>query len=122
MTKATLSVFSQARGTTAIRKIAGNGVVTTLFEDRAGRYGGAFSSVVHGLVVAPDGTLYATDSGLGRVVRITPDGEPSIVVDRTAFDEGSVFHPKGLLLTPEGSLLVVDSGLHAIWKITFGDE
>ena len=117
-----LSVFSSARGTTAIRKIAGNGVVTTLFEDRAGWYGGAFSSVVHGLVVAPDGTLYATDSGLGRVVRITPDGEPSIVVDRTAFEEGSVFRPEGLLLTPEGSLLVVDSGLHAIWKITFGDE
>ena len=107
---------------TSIRKVDRDGIVSTVFEDRPGRYGGIFSDNVPGLAVAPDGTLYAVDWQFGRVVRISPGGEAAIVVGRDSFHDSGHFQPTAILVTPEGDLLVLDSGRRVIWEITLGNE
>ena len=98
------------------------GAISTVFEDVPGIYGGIFSYNLPGLAVAPDGTLYAVDQEYGRVVRISPDGEAAIVVDRQSFNDSPYFKPAAILITPEGDLLVADSGMSVIWKITLPNE
>ncbi len=107
---------------TSIRKVDRDGIVSTVFEDRPGRYGGIFSDNVPGLAVAADGTLYAVDWQFGRVVRISPGGEAAIVVGRDSFHDSGHFQPTAILVTPEGDLLVLDSGRRVIWEITLGNE
>ncbi len=107
---------------TSIRKVDRDGIVSTVFEDRPGRYGGIFSDNVPGLAVAPDGTLYAVDWQFGQVVRISPGGEAAIIVGRDSFHDSGHFQPAAILMTPEGDLLVADSGRSVIWKITLGNE
>ena len=114
--------FGYGWPTFVIWKIAGDGAVTAVFEDRPGDYGGLLSWAVSDLFVAPDGTLYVADPSYQRVVRISADGEASVVVDQTAFDALGTFRPESVLLTPEGSLLVADWGMNVIWEVTLGGE
>ena len=107
---------------TSIRKMDADGAISTVFEDVPGIYGGIFSHNLPGLAVAPDGTLYAVDQEYGRVVRISPDGNAAIVVDRQSFNDSRYFKPSAILITPEGDLLVADSGMSVIWKITLPNE
>ena len=107
---------------TSIRKLGDDGVVSTVFQDIPGRYGGVFSHNVPGLALAPDGTLYAVDWEYGRVVQISPDGEAAIVVGQDSFNHSKHFQPSAILITPDGDLLIADSGMSVIWKISFEDE
>ena len=107
---------------TSIRKTEADGASSTVFEDAPGIYGGIFSHNLPGLAVAPDGTLYAVDQEYGRVVRISPEGNAAIVVDRQSFNDSPNFKPAAVLITPEGDLLVADSGMSVIWKITLPSE
>ena len=103
-----------------IRSVDGDGIVSAVFSDPPGRYGGLLSTELPGIAVAPDGTLYVADLTYGRVVRISPDGAAAIVVDRESMHRSGNFRPAALLLTPDGDLLVADSGRDAIWRITLG--
>ena len=108
--------------TTSIRKLNADGAISMVFEDVPGIYDGIFSHNLPGLAVAPDGTLYAVDQEYGRVVRISPEGNAAIVVDRQSFNDSRYFKPSAILITPEGDLLVADSGMSVIWKITLPNE
>ena len=108
--------------TTSIRKLGADGAISNVFEDVPGIYGGTFSHNLPGLAVAPDGTLYAVDQEYGRVVRISPEGNAAIVVDRRSFNDSPYFKPSAILITPQGDLLVADSGMSVIWKITLPNE
>ncbi len=103
-----------------IRSVDGDGIVSAVFSDPPGRYGGVLSTELPGIAVAPDGTLYVADLTYGRVVRIAPDGAAAIVVDRESMHGSRHFRPAALLLTPDGDLLVSDSGRDAIWTVTLG--
>ncbi len=107
--------------TADIMKLSPDGVVSVVFSDIAGRYGGVFSESLEGLAVASDGTLYVADSVFGRLVSIAPDGTVSILLDRDAFDEHEHFSPVAVLVMPDGSLLVSDQGQHAIWRVTIDE-
>ena len=107
---------------TSIWKTEADGAISTVFEDVPGIYGGIFSYNLPGLAVAPGGTLYAVDQEYGRVVRISPEGNAAIVVDRQSFNDSPYFKPSAILITPEGDLLVADSGMSVIWKLTLPNE
>ena len=99
----------------AIRMIDGSGYVSTVLRTPHSRHGGALSPFIDGMAIGSDGALYVADPHYGRVVRITRDGELSIVAD-------SMFSsPTGIIATPDGDLLVSDTGRNVIWKITIED-
>ena len=102
---------------TSVRRVDPDGTVTTVLEDRPGRYGGLLSTAVPRLAVAPDGTVYLSDENHRRILRVTPAGEVAVVTTWRGRQA-----PSGILITPEGTLLVSDRGLHAIHEITFEDE
>ena len=68
------------------------------------------------LVVAADGTLYFTDPGhhppadppIGRVFRLAPNGELTVIAS-------DLHYPNGIALEPDGGIVIVDrSGLHRV--------
>lgn len=60
------------------------------------------------IYVAEDGTIYASVSGnMGRVYKVTPEGEATILIDTGA---PGLLSPNGLALDPDGNLVVVNIG------------
>lgn len=104
----------------AIRSLGTDRILNTLFEDTRSLYGGLLASV-RGLAVAPDGAVYVADRALGRIIRISPEGEAAIVVGHDS-PAGQGFEPWGLAVLSDGSLVVADRWLSVIWKVTFEDE
>ena len=102
-----------AESNSAIRMIDGSGFVSTVLRTPHTRYGGALSPFLGGIARGSDGALYVTDHDYDRIVRVTRDGEVSIVADL------GFTRPLGIIVTADGDLLVSDSGV--IWKITLGD-
>ncbi len=82
---------------------------------RVHRNGGPISPYIEGIAIGSDGALYVADPDYSRVVRITREGELSIVAD-SGFSS-----PTGIIATPDGKLLVSDTGTNVIWKITIED-
>ncbi len=120
------SVYYHAEGaffqSVAIKRTSPQGVTTTLFEDTNVHYGSLLSSApVAGLAVSPEGTLYAADEVLGRIVRISRGGEVSIVVGHDSPARPG-FRPVGIAVGPGGSLVVADPSANVIWQITFEDD
>ena len=104
--------------TADIMKLSADGVVSVVFSDIAGRFGGLLSQSLFGLAVTGDGTLYVADRSFGRLLRIAPDGTASILLDAEALDGQQRFQPVAILSMPDGSLLVSDTERHSIWRVT----
>ena len=98
----------------AIRMVDSSGFVSTVLRTPHTRYGGALSPFLGGIAIGSDGALYVTDYSYKRVVRVTRDGEISIVAD-LGFD-----WPLGIIVTDEGNLLVSDGQSGVIVQITLG--
>ncbi len=71
----------------AIRKVTMEGDVTTIgsgldFRDRKDqpRFLSGLSGSLTGLAVAPDGTVYAADSGNRRLLKVTPQGKANVIL------------------------------------------
>lgn len=119
---ATFFTSTPRPGETAdIMKVSAEGVVSVVFSDVAGVYGGVFSASLQGLAVADDGTVYVADSSFGRLVRIAPDGTASILLDRDTFEASEHFRPQVVLLMPDGSLLVSSWRDDVIWRVTIDE-
>jgi sugar lactone lactonase YvrE len=81
----------------------------------------------HDVVVAPDGTVYASDTGAGCVKAIDPDGGVAVVAgrcgERGPFESGlaavdATFEsPTGLGLGPDGALWITDTWNHVVVRI-----
>ncbi|MCY4639463.1 MAG: hypothetical protein OXC94_03875 [Chloroflexi bacterium] len=99
-----------AEGNNAIRRIDSSGFVSTVLRTPSTRYGGALSGALVGIARGNDGALYVTDGHYMRVIRVSRDGEVSIVADRGF----------GIIVTLEGDLLVSDAS-GVIWTIALGD-
>ncbi len=99
----------------AVRTIDSGGYVAAVLRTAHARYGGPISPFIDGIAIGRDGALYVADPHYSRVVRITREGELSIVAD-SGFSS-----PTGIIATPDGDLLVSDTGTNVIWKITIED-
>ena len=107
---------------TAIKKVTLAGDVVTLFEGRAGRYGGPASPCITGMAVTPDGSIYLADRDLGQVTRIDTNGAAAVVADHEDFEARTNTWPTGIVVTSEGALIVSDRWQHVIWKITIDED
>ena len=99
----------------AIRMIDSSGFVSAVLRTPHTRYGGALSPFLGGIAVGSDGALYVTDFSYDWVIRVTRDGEISIVADL------GFWRPLGIIVTEDGDLLVSDTDKGVIFQITLGD-
>jgi sugar lactone lactonase YvrE len=94
---------------------------------------GARLNAPGGVVVAPDGTVYISDTLNGCVRRVAPDAQGRLMVTMvagtgiTGFADGGPdvarFNaPAGLVVAPDGSLYVADTGNRVVRKVTRDTE
>jgi sugar lactone lactonase YvrE len=83
-------------------------------------------STVSGVAVAPDGSVYLTDTGQSRVRKVAPNGTISTIAGNGtsggAGDGGQATlaqlqTPRGLALGPDGSLFIAEQGGHRVRKV-----
>jgi len=89
---ANLYFAANVGGTTRIGKVSPAGVITTIGFDT--------SSSIGQLALDRNGNTYlttASNSGYGRIDKMTPDGQVSVVLD-------SLFNPSGLAIANDGSI------------------
>lgn len=55
------------------------------------------------LALAPNGTLYFSDTGKGTIEQLNPNGTASVVVS-------GLVEPEGIVILPDGNLIVVEQG------------
>lgn len=82
--------------------------------DAIGAFGGPGTQPgqFHGptnLSLAPDGTLWVTDTNGFRIQHLTVAGEPLLVHGRVGMSHGEFARPKGIAVDPEGRVHVVDA-------------
>ena len=116
-------------GNNRIRKIAPDGMVTTLAGKRKGFSDGqgalAMFNNPNGVAVDAGNNVYVADSYNNRIRKIAPDGSVSTIagngndgfVDGSA-SEAEFYVPIGIVVDPEGSVYVGDEGNSSIRKIT----
>jgi streptogramin lyase len=88
------------------------GVVTLFDVPTAPNPWGAHGGIASG----PDGNLWFTEPGSGRVARVTPAGQ----VTQFPLPAGAV--PWGIASEPDGNLWIADVGGSAIWRMTLSGQ
>jgi sugar lactone lactonase YvrE len=121
------NLFIADTGNHAIRRFTPSGEVGTFGGDRDSSSSEItvrlFDQPV-GIAITHDGFLFVTDSGRGRVWRITPEGETTTFAgSRTGYGEGggeeARFNgPSGIAIDREGSLYVADTQNYLIRKVS----
>ena len=118
-----------------IRRVAPNGIITTIAGDGVQGLGGDGGNAFDATFDTPtdvafgaDGSYYIADSGNHRIRRVAPDGVISTfagTVRGLAGDSGLATSarmdtPRELAIAPDGALLVVDAGNHRIRRVASG--
>jgi DNA-binding beta-propeller fold protein YncE len=111
------SVFVADTGNNRIRVIRADGKIATLagtadqgFSGDGGRASAAQVNGPAGVAVAPDGSLYFSDTGNNRVRVIDTNGTIATVA-------AGLNVPAGLAVTADGSLLIADSGNDRVRRV-----
>ncbi|GAB3739867.1 hypothetical protein GCM10027594_19980 [Hymenobacter agri] len=124
------NVYVADGGNMAVRKIAPDGQVSTLYGGMERPSAPARSVYLHhpaGVAVAPSGIVYVTETGSNVVYQITPQGAISLLAGRRGSEGGAADgpptearfrHPTHLALGPDGALYVVDQYNALIRKVT----
>jgi sugar lactone lactonase YvrE len=97
---------------------------TNMFRDATGT--SACFDLPTGIVVAPDGTVYVSDTGNHRIRAITPTGVVTTYAgngtqgstDATDRRMATFSYPRGLALGTDGALYVADKGNDSVRRIT----
>jgi len=64
--------------------------------------------------VAPDGTIYVPDAGLGRIVVVPPDGSGATSFGTKGVKRGDLAFPVAVAFAPDGLVLVLDQMKHVV--------
>ncbi len=130
---ATGNLYIADTGNHRVRKVGPDGVITTIagngvagFSGDGGAATAASLSSPHGLTVDSRGNLYISDSGNGRIRKVTPGGLITTLAgggtnfpgDGGPAFSGQLAFPWGLALERDGSLYIADSGNTRIRKVT----
>ena len=107
-------------GNNAIRKLALDGVVTTLARPAPEDPDPALRGPI-GLAATADGYLYIATFRRGRILEMSPRGALRVLTGREAWaaeNRGIQFtHPAGLAIDRHGALYVAEAGAYAIRKL-----
>jgi sugar lactone lactonase YvrE len=122
------TIYVADTGNHRIRKVTPTGVVTTLAGSSLGYSNGSGTSARFnnpgGIVVAPDGNIFITDTGNFRIRTVTPLGIVTTFAGSGSAGNldgiGTVaqfWSPIGITMSTDGTIYVADSGNHQIRKI-----
>ena len=123
-------VYVAEGGGMAVRKIAPNGQVSTLYGGMERPSAPARDVYLHhptGVAVAPSGMVYVAEAGSHVVYQITPQGAISLLAGRHNSEGGAVdgpptearfSHPSHLAVGPGGTVYVVDRYNASVRKIS----
>ena len=105
-----------------IRKITPAGKVSAIigstYNDADGTRTEARFDAASGIAVDAAGNLYITESSKNRILRITPTGDVSPLIDNDTLADAERFdQPHGIVMDTAGNLYVVDTGNRRIRKI-----
>ena len=112
------NIYVADTGNGAIRRIAADGVVSTLLQDVDG-----VPLRPLGVAISADGAIYASDER-GRVIEVRTDGGSRTVAGLApgyadgAADRARLRRPAGIAVVSPGRLVVVDAGNAAVRDIT----
>ncbi|WP_367154822.1 RHS repeat-associated core domain-containing protein [Methylomonas sp. HYX-M1] len=128
------SLYVADSGNSRIRRIAPNGVISTVVGTGTPGFSGdngpateAKISYPKSLVVAQDGNLYFSDVANHRIRQVGTDGLISTIVgngqagfggDGGSALQAKVAYPEGMAITGNGVIYVADSGNHRIRRIS----
>lgn len=113
-------------GNNAIRRIAGDGTVTTIAMPQEGERRPVLRRPA-GLALTRDGYLYIAASAGGRILQLTPEGEYRALQDADvppAADgfgpDGTVqlYGPRGIAVERDGGLVVADASAHRLHRLS----
>jgi hypothetical protein len=120
------NVFIADTGNNRIRKVAANGIITTVAGNgssgSSGDGGPATSARLSGptgLAIDSAGNLYIADTGNNEVRKVTPTGIISTILGASNTNP-QLSGPTGLAVDSSGNLFVADSGHNIILKRTSG--
>ncbi|WP_167855331.1 SMP-30/gluconolactonase/LRE family protein [Hymenobacter wooponensis] len=114
------TVYVAEGGGMAVRKIAPDGEVSTLYGGQERPSAPARSVYLHhptGVAVAPSGIVYVSEAGSNVIYQISPQGSISLLAGRPGSDgdavdgkaaEARFSHPSHLAVGPGGTLYVLD--------------
>ena len=128
------SIYVADTGNHAVRRVAPDGVVTTVAGSGSPGYrdGGAAEAAFDGpigIAAGRDGTLYVADTYNDRIRRIDPHGQVSTVAGAGgpglldgAASSARFDTPAGIALESETSLIVADTNNHVLRRIDLNDR
>jgi len=97
---------------TSVRKVASDGVVTTIAKDLNKRTAddrpmlfGKNDGILSGLYVDHNATIYVADAGNQRLLKIDPNGNVSVV-----YRGDAPYYPNGVFVTPDGHVYTLEVG------------
>lgn len=124
------NIYVVDNGSYVVRKIATNGMVTTLAGTpfKAGDDSGNTASFrrFSGIAADSKGNVYVAESESNRIRKITPDGVVSLFAGNGIKEgkqdgigtEAAFFHPKGLAIDQHDNVYVADTGNNLIRRIS----
>jgi RHS repeat-associated protein len=127
------SLYITDSGNHRVRRVGPNGIITTVAGTGVQGFSGDNALAIQaqlnnpsGVVVAPDGSIYMTDTGNARVRRVGPDGIITTVAGTGVQDFGGdggpatqaqLDDPSGIAVGPDGSLYIADRSNNRIRRI-----
>ncbi|MBI4586444.1 MAG: PKD domain-containing protein [Planctomycetes bacterium] len=127
------SVYIADRGNNRIRRVAPNGIISTVAgtgsQGSSGDNGPATQAQLfdpYGIAVGPDGTLSIADTYNNRIRQVGTDGIITTVAgkgpagysgDGGPASQATLKHPKGVTLGRDGSLYIADTGNDRIRRV-----
>jgi RHS repeat-associated protein len=117
----------------AVRRVAPDGIITTLVQGSSGRPTkdgmrptlGEVASPAY-VAVGPSGSLYISDAGFPRILRLGTDGIITTVAgggfsglgDGGPATQAALFIPTGMAVLADGSFYIADSGHNRIRRVS----